>query len=205
MNEWRVSQRYAEQLCRQWIWAGLVRIIGHARATLDKRGRTLAALARGQDVIPERAIPQVLQHTWRFEPNPCADARRLRAVLYLLSEQVGRDLRQQGCGTGKLTVQLALLDRRTIQRTITPRARVDLDPDLAHLAFQALALLQAETRLAVHAVTVEADDLGPLQVDLFSDEDRPRRRQQAIDQIKRRYGGQAITIAAILPYLRRAA
>lgn len=172
---------------------------------LGMRGRTLVTLARGQDVTPEREIPQVVRHTWRFEQTPCADARRLRAVLYLRCEQVGRDLRQQGCGTGRLTVQLTLLDGRTIQRAIPARARVDLDPDLAQLAFRALAALQGATRLAIRAVTVEADDLGPLQVDLFADGDRPRRRQQAIDQIKRRYGGQAITIAALLPDLRRAA
>lgn len=55
------------------------------RSVLGTRSRSLAALACGQDGGAGQKIADVLQQTWCFEAAPCADARHLHSVLYLLA------------------------------------------------------------------------------------------------------------------------
>ncbi|MBV8778121.1 MAG: DNA polymerase IV, partial [Alphaproteobacteria bacterium] len=184
-----------------------IAVIGQLRA-LDERelarrygkmGLRLAHLARGDDA--RRVEP--VSHTKSISAETTfardeTDAQSLARTLWPLCEEVAARLKAAGLAAGTATLKLKTADFR-----IRTRSRKLADPtQLAQTLFQtARRLLAAEADGATRfrLIGIGADALvGAETADLptlFDRQDgRPRRLEQAMDDIKARHGGAAVRL-----------
>jgi DNA polymerase-4 len=174
---------------------GLCRILG------DGLGSHFYRLVRGLDprpVIPQRAPGSISQeetfHQDLEEREAC------RRVLFELSEQVGRRLRQQGLLGRTIRIKVRYGDFTTFTRQQVVPAT---NSDLLIRRHAALLLDQAwpgrpGIRLLGVAVAGLVRPTSPTQLSLFGAESIAGGLQRAIDELKTRFGGRAVTVAAAL-------
>jgi DNA polymerase IV len=170
-------------------------------AVFGGRGRTLRAQARGIDprpvLSPERQSEFHLVHTLASDTN---DLGVLHPTLRMLSERLGRRLRQRGLTAGRLRLEATYADYTTIARGVPLRAAV-LDAELWDAARRAFALANTK-RLALRAVALTLDRLvetegqlelwGGGQADGRTDGQNTSYLQHALDRIHSRYGARGI-------------
>jgi DNA polymerase IV len=170
-------------------------------AVFGGRGRTLRARARGIDprpvLSPERQSEFHLVHTLASDTN---DLGVLHPMLRMLSERLGRRLRQRGLTAGRLRLEATYADYTTVARGVPLRAAL-LDAELWDAARRALALANTK-RLAVRAVALTLDRLvesegqlelwGGGQADGRTGGQNPSYLQHALDRIHSRYGTRGI-------------
>lgn len=138
-------------------------------AVFGSQGRTLRARAQGIDprpvLSPERQSEFHVVHTLATDTN---DLGILHPMLRMMSERLGRRLRQRGLTAGRLRLEATYADYTTIARAIPLLAAV-LDAELWDAARQAFALANTK-RLAVRAVALTLDRLmeTEAQLDLWA-------------------------------------
>jgi DNA polymerase IV len=136
------------------------------------------------------------EHTFNEDTN---DAPTLEAVLARMAEMVGRRLREKRLFAR--TVQLKLRDDtfRTITRAHTLHQRSNLDNEIFQ---QARALFRDNwrpgTKVRLIGVQVSGLDEHEGQLGLLDQESNQRRQQaqEAADRLRRRFGEDAISLAA---------
>ena len=192
-------------------------------AVFGREGRTLRARAQGIDprpvLPPERQAEFHVVHALTTDTN---DIGVLYPLLRLMSERLGRRLRQRGLTAGRLWVEATYADYTAGARTVPLRAAM-LDAELWDAARSAFVLANTK-RLAVRAVALTLDRLmeAEAQLELWggqrgSGADRqqqhtnddsllgtdcpaaplprcPAALQHAVDGIRARYGAGALTI-----------
>jgi DNA polymerase-4 len=182
-------------------------------AVFGRGGRILRARARGIDprpvLPPERQSEFHVVHTLATDTN---DLGVLHPMLRLMSERLGRRLRQRGLTAGRLRLEATYADYTTIARGI-PLGAALLDAELWDAARRALELANTK-RLALRAVALTLDRLmeTEAQLDLWAgqmgsgadgqqeytaeeslpNETCPAALQLAVDRIRTRYGAGAL-------------
>ncbi len=173
-------------------------------ARYGRMGARMARLARGED---DRAIDaRAPTHSISAETTLAhdeADAAALAHILWPLCERVSARLKQAALAAGAVTVKLKTADFR-----LRTRSRRLADPtQLAETLFRtATPLLAGEadggTRFRLVGVAADAlvDSGAADPPTLFDRElDRPRRLEQAMDQIRGRLGEGSVRLGRDLP------
>jgi DNA polymerase-4 len=181
-------------------------------AVFGRDGRILRARAQGIDprpvLSPERQSEFHVVHTLATDTN---DVGVLHPLLRLMSERLGRRLRQRELTAGRLRLEATYADYTVTARTVPLGAAV-LDSELWDAARRAFALANTK-RLALRAVALTLDRLmetgqlelwgggmavgryggraeGEIQVDVGHSESTAL--QHALDRIHSRYGAAAL-------------
>jgi len=194
-------------------------------AVFGSSGRTLRARARGIDprpvLPPERQAEFHVAHTLATDTN---DIGILHPLLRLLSERLGRRLRQGRLVARRLSVEASYADHTSVARAVSlPGAT--LDAELWSAARRAFTLANSK-RLAVRAVALTLDRLeeAEAQLELWESgqadttpgrseqdgrgaepsrdirvPDREHALQRAMDRIHSRYGRRAVAWAHAAP------
>jgi DNA polymerase IV len=127
-------------------------------AVFGRGGRILRARARGIDprpvLPPERQSEFHLVHTLSTDTN---DLTILYPMLRLMSERLGRRLRERGLTAGRLRVEATYTDYTTVTRAVPLQASV-LDGELWDAACRAFRMANTR-RMAVRAVALTLDRL----------------------------------------------
>ena len=178
-------------------------------AVFGREGRMLRARAQGIDprpvLPPERQAEFHVAHALTTDTN---DIGVLYPLLRLMSERLGRRLRQRGLTAGRLRVEATYADYTAGARAVPLRAAL-LDAELWDAARRAFVLANSK-RLAVRAVALTLDRLieAEAQLDLWDgkrvsgeagkpqhtneESSSPAALQGAIDHIRTRYGAGAV-------------
>jgi DNA polymerase-4 len=196
--------------------SALCSVFGH-------EGRMLRARAQGIDprpvLPPERQAEFHLAHALTTDTN---DIGVLYPLLRLMSERLGRRLRQRGLTAGRLRVQATYADYTAGARAVPLRAAM-FDAELWDAARRAFVLANTK-RLAVRAVALTLDRLMETgQLELWNEGTREGGKggtgessfdrsivpsfhrsaptlQHALDHIRTRYGTRAIRGGPLTAY-----
>ncbi|HEY8258966.1 MAG TPA: hypothetical protein VIG08_15005 [Gemmatimonadales bacterium] len=166
-------------------------------AVFGSAGRALRARACGIDpspvLPPERRAEFRVAHTLATDTN---DLGVLHPLLRVLSERLGRRLRESGLVARRLRIETTYTDYTTAARIVALHA-AGLDAELWDGARRGFAKANVR-RLAVRGVSLALDQLEirESQLDLWDAADHPergdKRLQHAIDRIHTRYGARAL-------------
>jgi DNA polymerase-4 len=182
-------------------------------AVFGRDGRVLRARAQGIDprpvLPPERQSEFYLVHTLTTDTN---DLGVLHPLFRLMSERLGRRLRQRRLTAGRLRLEATYADYTAVAHTIPLSAAV-LDAELWDAARRSFALANSK-RLAVRSVALTLDRLMETEAQLelwggqrgsgadgqqkhtsaesLSQADCPAALQRAVDRIHARYGASAV-------------
>lgn len=183
-------------------------------------GRTLHGYAHGVDHRPLHSEPK--DHSVSAERTFATDvweAAVLETELLRLCDDVAGRLRAEGATARGVGLKYRLADFTTFSRSVKLSAPSDLPRDLHVALLPALRRLREAHRSGVRLLGVRAHDLASLadsgrQGSLFeidgegasspgSDRDEDAARgahdaQRALDEVRRRFGGDAITSASFL-------
>ncbi|MEL6671752.1 MAG: DNA polymerase IV [Bacteroidota bacterium] len=158
-----------------------------------KQGTLLYRRARGEDDAP--VIPYTEQKSMSTESTfsqDTIDIVKLRSVLTAMVEKLAFGLRKQR----KLTACISVKLRYANFETFTRQARIPYTANDDVLIDKALHLFTRlyDRRIRVRLVGVRLSHLVPggMQIDLFQDQVRQVDLFQALDGIKRKYGGSSI-------------
>jgi DNA polymerase-4 len=158
-------------------------------AVFGRRGRLLAAQARGIDARP--VLPPEVKAEYRVAHTLATDTNDLGVLdplLRRLTETLGQRLRQRRLAARRLLVQIDYADYSHATRSV-PLGNEPLDHELWQAARQAMGLARSR-RIAVRRVTVTVDRLVEAnpQLELFTGgtgRDRAAAAlQQALDAIR---------------------
>ena len=159
-------------------------------------GREIARKANAEDDSP--VLPATERKSLSKErtfQQDTTDMPFLRDVVADMVSRLAFDLRQRGQLTACVTVKI----RYTDFQTFTKQRRIAYTASDRHLLRHASELFEGlhERRQLVRLVGVRFSDLvrGHYQVDLFEDTERDVRLMGALDQIRSRYGEEAIRMA----------
>lgn len=197
---WGVGPATEAKLNRRGVrtFADLRRLTEHQLARdAGEDGARLFRLCRGIDdrpVVPEREAKSV-GHEQTFRED-LEDADHVRAVMLTQAEDVARRLRHKALLARGLTVKIRFGDFQTITRSTTLDRPTDLTDELYR---PAVALFDRWAGASFQPVRLIGISAGPLtheppQAELFTDPRREKARQveQALDQIKSRFGKRAV-------------
>jgi DNA polymerase IV len=204
---WGVGQATQRRLAAE----GIIRI-GQLGA-LDRRemarrygrlGVRLAQLARGEDdrrIEPDGQARSISAETTFARDE--ADGEALAKLLWPLCETVAARLKQSGLAAAGVALKLKTADFR-----VRTRSRRLAEPtQLAELLFRTARLLlagEANGATRFRLIGIGADRLAPAEEadlpTLFEHDDgRPRRLEQAIDDLRQRHGDAAVQRGRGLP------
>lgn len=188
--------------------------------TFGAHGRTLYDFAHGVDARPLRSEPK--DHSVSAErtfADDLWDPVALETEMLRLCDDVAVRLRAEGATARGVGLKYRLADFTTFSRSVTLPVPTDLPHDLHVALLPALRKLRASHRSGVRLLGVRAHDLARLadsgrQGSLFEidgdgasapgnsgNEDAARGAsgaQRALDDVRRRFGGDAITAASFL-------
>ncbi len=183
-------------------------------AVFGREGRTLRARAQGIDprpvLPPEQQAEFHLAHALATDTN---DIGVLYPLLRLMSQRLGRRLRQRGLTAGRLRVEASYADYTVGARAVPLRTAM-LDTELWDAARRAFVLANTK-RLAVRAVALTLDRLteAEAQLDLWEGgtavlryggrTEKNAALQSALDRIHSHYGTQAVLHSTAVPPYRR--
>jgi DNA polymerase IV len=175
-------------------------------AVFGPSGRMLRTRAQGIDprpvLPPERQSEFRVVHTLATDTN---DLAVLHPMLRLMSERLGRRIRQRGLTAGRLRLEASYADYTSIARAVSLPAAV-LDAELWDAARRAFTLANSK-RLAVRALALTLDRVmeTEAQLELWAGQadgrtggqavgqsDEVCLLQHALDRIHYRYGADAL-------------
>jgi len=159
-------------------------------------GARLAQLAQGEDgrrVEPEGRARSISAETTFAQDEAGEEA--LAHTLWPLCERVASRLKQSGLAAGTVTLKLKTADFR-----LRTRSRRLADPsqlaDTLYRTARHLLAGEIDGTTRFRLIGVGADELGDGAAadlpTLFDGDDRPRRLEAAIDEVRRRHGEQAV-------------
>lgn len=162
---------------------------------LGKRGADdLIHRAQGVDDSPvesERVTKQISQETTFVKD--VRDVTYVRATLLELSEGVGRHLREANLSARTIAIKLRYSDFTTFTRQTTLPQPTDIDQEIFATAW---TLFEVNwNKRAIRLIGVAGRQLGPAakQLDLFgSTDDRVERLTRTVDEIRHKYGTDAL-------------
>jgi DNA polymerase-4 len=163
-------------------------------ARLGSSGPTLRAMAMGDDprAVSVPGIPRSISREVTFERD-VRDADSLRRTVRTLAQDVTQSLRRNGlwARTVRLKVRFEGFDTHTFQSTLA--TATDLDEEVLATADRLLGEALAKPR-PVRLIGIGAAGLAEATQDGLFDQDRSRRRSldSAMDQLRRRFGPQAV-------------
>jgi len=206
---WGVGERAEEVLTR--LGLRTVGDIAHVPlATLQRElggavGEHLWSLAWGRDerrVVPRREEKSVgAEETFATDVD---DAEVIRRELLRLSGRTARALRAAGCVARTISVKLRLASFKTITRSKTLAEPTDVAREIYATAVALYEGSGLDPRARLRLVGVRAAGLRPATgaARQLAFDDRPvgwREAEQAIDQIARRFGSDAVRPARLVP------
>lgn len=170
---------------------------------LDER-TVVSALGRAQglhllalaDAVDDRPVevgrdPKSIGHEETY-PNDLTDLAELERELVRLADAVSARLRAHGVGGRTITLKVRYAGFRTITRSVTLDSPVDTGPELVAAVRPTLRALDLGP--GVRLLGVSAGHLGEpnRQLSLLDDRESPSRAAGAIDEIRARFGSEAI-------------
>lgn len=188
--------------------------------TFGAHGRTLHGFAHGIDDRPLHSEPK--DHSVSAErtfADDVWDPEALETELLRLCDDVAGRLRAEGATARGVGLKYRLADFTTFSRSVTLPVPSDLPRDLHTALLPALRKLRASHRAGVRLLGVRAHDLASLatsgrqgslfEIDGLGGSSHGNRRnedaaggahdaQRALDEVRRRFGGDAITSASFL-------
>jgi len=180
----------------------------HLKAALgEASARHFHDLANGVDpraVEPDRAAKS-LGHEHTFDEDVADRAAVGRALLWIVDELCWR-LRRAGLAGRTVSLKLRTSDFATVHRAETVEAPLDTVEALLPVARRLLAKADT-TKKAIRLVGVSLSQFGAPQPSLFTDpkEKKGRRVAGVLDEVKKKFGDDALTRGALLePKKRRA-
>ena len=176
--------------------------------TLGVRGRTLGALARGEDprpLDPDRRPRSVSRRSALHVPS--ADPALLEAYLFYLCERASRGLKEAGARARTVKVHLEYDDFKARDGAVTLPDPTDLDRVLHDAVWPLFSRLH-DRRVKIRRVGVDASGLvfGPDRQPTLFDADRKERYARlagAVDAIRRRHGFHRIVQGPSVGLLKR--
>jgi DNA polymerase-4 len=211
---WGVGERAEEVLAR--LGLRTVGDIAHVPvATLQRElgvaGEHLWALAWGRD--ERRVVPQREEKSVGAEETFAADVDDpdvIRRELLRLSDRTARALRAAGCVARTISVKLRLASFKTITRSRTLAEPTDVAREIYATACALYEGSGLDGKARLRLVGVRAAGLRPVSgaARQLAFGDRPagwREAEQAVDQIARRFGSDAVRPAALVSGERQAA
>jgi DNA polymerase-4 len=165
-----------------------------------RQGLALYRQARGLDVSPVRppsGSPRITEE--ETLPEESNEDALLAAVLQGLAEEAGRRLRQMKATAGRVELEIQYADTVLARRACRLRPPTHLDAPLFQSAYRLLELA-ARRRVRIRRITIHCTQIAvqPLQATLFPDDMlfslswRQEALQHALDEIRSRYGKEAI-------------
>lgn len=130
------------------------------------------------------------------------DVSLLKATLRYLSEKVGADLRRQSRQAKCVTLKLRYADFETITRSQTQKIPTDLDQDIFDIGTKLMKKSLEQRRHPVRLIGIGVSNLvGPeRQLNMLDDSAlRQTHLDQAVDQIRKKYGFKAIETGRTFP------
>lgn len=196
---WGVGPKTAERLhglglhtigdLARWPEADLVRRFG-------QHGSDLARHARGIDerpVVTEQEAKSISQET--TFARDISDGSTLRETLRRQSEQVGFQLRRKGLNGVTVKLKLRWADFTTLTRQMTLERPTNLDDDIYTAALHLFEKTWPPgKRVRLIGVGVSSFATAGYQLELWADPhlDQTRRLQPVLDELRERFGRQAI-------------
>lgn len=201
---WGVGPKAAEALSSRGIHT--VRDVREApRAVLDRAlgaamGERVWHLARGLDSreVDTSRVEKSVGHEETFHDD-IADPAVLRAELRRLADRVGARLRSGGWEASTIAIKVRFADFSTITRSHTLSDATAVGQRIGDAAHELFA--QVELRQPVRLIGVRAEKLRPAGaagLALWDDDEEWRRVEGALDGAAEKFGGGAITRAALL-------
>jgi DNA polymerase-4 len=172
----------------RWPIDELVRLFG-------ENGRDMTRHARGQDerpVVTEREVKSVSQEV-TFSRDVREDTS-IEKTLVRLSAQVGRRLRKNELAGTTVKLKIRWPDFTTLTRQVTLPSFTNNDNEIAETALGLLRKIRKSGQ-AVRLIGVGVTGLGePMrQLELWgSDTEKERKLQEVLDELKEKYGDNAI-------------
>ena len=195
---WGVGPKTAERLAEMGIHS--IRDLAHwpaadLRRTFGKMGQEMATRAQGIDdrpVATSHETKSISQET-TFSQD-VRDGEVLRRTLRALAEGVGGRLRSAGLYASTVKIKLRWADFSTLTRQVTLEQATDQDLEISATALELFENTWPKGK-AVRLIGVGVSGLGPLvrQLSLWDqDNEKERRLQSAVDELRQRFGSKAL-------------
>jgi DNA polymerase-4 len=172
-------------------------------AFLGRRGLALRDAARGLDTSPlQKGVmdKRYIQRKVNFA-EPILNLTELKAGVFAAGEDAGLQMRLEGMSCQAVQICLFWSDGRTSEATKRTKGQWVYDFEIEDALFQAAQQAMGR-RVRILAFTLKLFDLGPAlkQTDLFIPEilHKQDSLQQAIDEVRRRFGPGILTHATAL-------
>ena len=176
----------------------LERLIGEEARALKLRAHGYGGTTLSADRLPRSVSRETTLARDERDPG------RLDSILALLTARVAAQLRDEGLVARTVTLKLRHDDFTTVTRRRTLPEPSALDPELLGAARDLFRAAFADVRgqdRGVRLIGIAATNLGTAtEPDLFEPEKRARLRQltDAVDEVRERYGFDAVTPAQLL-------
>jgi DNA polymerase-4 len=168
----------------------------HLALAFGRLGFVLHQRARGIDstpVVPLRAVPAL--DLEKVLPEDTNDYELLKRVLSDLCEHAGQQLRERKQRAGRVELRIRYADYQEDGHTLKMNPPLQLSAALYMLAQSVLnRILQRRTRVRRMHLRLTDLSFGLVQLNLFADPkpDRRAKLEQALDNLRHRYGATVI-------------
>ena len=173
----------------------------------EARSLKLRAHGRGGTVLRPDRLPKSVSRETTLSRD-LRDPEELERILALLTARVASQLRDEQILARSVTLKLRHDDFRTVTRRRTLETATDLDAEIYRAARDLFRAAFADVRRrdrGVRLIGVAATNLGTAaEEDLFEPPERTRLRHltEAVDQLRNKYGFNAVT-SGLIAKLRR--
>jgi DNA polymerase-4 len=200
---WGVGPKLEEALAKLGVTTiGELQALEPARLArrVGTHGHDLQRLARGEDeraVSAEPAGAKSLgqEHTYHEDT---ADATRLRATLLQLADSVAARLRAHALRARTITLKYRDQDFRTTTHARTLKRATDSGQDLFRVASELFAEVHGRRKVRLLGIYASHFGQGTPQLDLFDPKPETTPFDRVRDEVRRRFGDEAITRASLL-------
>jgi DNA polymerase IV len=200
---WGVGPKMEETLAKLGVMTiGDLAALDPARLErrLGTHGHDLQKLARGEDdrdVISEGAEAKSLgqEHTYGRDTS---DRERLRATLLQLADAVAGRLRSHGLRARTVTLKYRDEDFHTTTHARTLPEGTDAGNALFRVAFELFSEVHRGKKVRLLGIYASHFGEGRPQLSLFDEPKAPTPADRVRDEVRRRFGDEAITRASLL-------
>ena len=146
-------------------------------------------MSRGIDnrpVVPDEERKSLGKET-TYETD-LMNPMEIRAEISRIAQQVGWRLRREGWMGWTVTLKVRYTPFRTLSRSHTLQDPISLDEEITEATLALFENLEEKSNVRLLGVTI--DNLEPYeeQVSLFDNKEELKKRNQTIDELKKRFG-----------------